>query len=27
VALETILNEKKSLLCFSDDKLTIKPIP
>ena len=27
VALETILNEKKSLLCFSNDKLTIKPIP
>jgi stage V sporulation protein R len=27
VALETTLNEKKSLLCFSDDKLTIKPIP
>ena len=26
VALETILNEKKSLLCFSNDKLTIKPI-
>src|SRR5262252_2200156 len=27
VTLETTLNEKKSLLCFSDDKLTIKPIP
>ena len=27
VALETILNEKKSLLCFANDKLTIKPIP
>jgi stage V sporulation protein R len=27
VALETTLNEKKSLLCFSNDKLTIKPIP
>ena len=26
VVLETILNEKKSLLCFSNDKLTIKPI-
>ncbi|HTN69707.1 MAG TPA: SpoVR family protein [Methylomirabilota bacterium] len=27
VALETVLNEKKSLLCFANDKLTIKPIP
>lgn len=27
VVLETILNEKKSLLCFANDKLTIKPIP
>jgi stage V sporulation protein R len=27
VAMETILNEKKSLLCFSNDKLTIKPLP
>jgi stage V sporulation protein R len=26
VILETMINEKKSLLCFSDDKLTIKPI-
>lgn len=27
VVLETIVNEKKSLLSFSDDKLTIKPVP
>jgi stage V sporulation protein R len=27
VVLETIINEKKSLLSFSDDKLTIKPVP
>ena len=26
VILETIVNEKPSLLCFSDDKLTIKPV-
>ena len=26
VVLETEINEKKSLLCYSDDKLTIKPI-
>jgi stage V sporulation protein R len=26
VVLETTINEKKSLLCFSDDKLTIKPV-
>ena len=26
VALETIVNDKKSLLCFADDKLTIKPV-
>jgi stage V sporulation protein R len=26
VALETIINEKKSLLCFSGDKLIIKPV-
>ena len=27
VVLETIINEKKSVLSFSDDKLTIKPVP
>ena len=27
VAMETTLNDKKSLLCFSNDKLTIKPLP
>ncbi len=26
VLLETIINEKKSLLCFSEDRLTIKPL-
>jgi stage V sporulation protein R len=26
VILETTVNDKKSLLCFSDDKLTIKPV-
>ena len=26
VVLETEINEKKSLLCYSDDKLTIKPV-
>jgi stage V sporulation protein R len=26
IILETTVNEKKSLLCFSDDKLTIKPV-
>jgi len=26
VVLETVINEKKSLLCFSDDKLVIKPV-
>ncbi|MFQ5843318.1 MAG: SpoVR family protein, partial [Thermodesulfobacteriota bacterium] len=26
VVLETVINEKKSLLCFSDDKLVIKPL-
>lgn len=26
VMLETVINERKSLLCFSDDKLTIKPL-
>ena len=26
IALETIVNDKKSLLCFADDKLTIKPV-
>ncbi|MBI2986870.1 MAG: SpoVR family protein, partial [Deltaproteobacteria bacterium] len=26
VVLETAINEKKSLLCFSDDKLVIKPL-
>jgi stage V sporulation protein R len=26
VALETVINEKKSLLCFSGDKLIIKPV-
>lgn len=27
VALETVINDKKSLLCFSDDKFVIKPLP
>ncbi|MBI4524821.1 MAG: SpoVR family protein [Deltaproteobacteria bacterium] len=27
VVLETIINEKKSLLCYADDKLVIKPVP
>jgi stage V sporulation protein R len=26
VVLETVINQKKSLLCFSDDKLVIKPL-
>lgn len=26
VVLETVINEKRSLLCFSDDKLVIKPL-
>jgi stage V sporulation protein R len=26
VVLETVINDKKSLLCYSDDKLTIKPV-
>jgi stage V sporulation protein R len=26
VVLETVINDKKSLLCFADDKLTIKPV-
>lgn len=26
VLLQTVINEKKSLLCFSDDRLTIKPV-
>jgi stage V sporulation protein R len=26
IVLETIVNDKKSLLCFADDKLTIKPV-
>ena len=26
VLLETVINEKKSLLCFSEDRLTIKPL-
>ena len=26
VVLDTIINDKKSLLCFTDDKLTIKPV-
>jgi stage V sporulation protein R len=26
VALETIINDKRSILGFSDDKLTIKPV-
>lgn len=27
VALETVVNDKKSLLCFSDEKFVIKPLP
>jgi stage V sporulation protein R len=26
ITLETTVNDKKSLLCFADDKLTIKPV-
>ena len=26
ITLETAVNDKKSLLCFADDKLTIKPV-